>query len=161
AQFVQQHERLRIRRAQYADDIFQMPGKGRERLLDRLFVADVGKDAGIEWQTRTFRRRNVQTTLRHQREQTDCFERNRFAAGIRSCDDENGKGALQFKRDRNYSVRVEQWVARLFQFQKRGLLARADINDRRNGALFGGILGFGEREVQLRQCLDGILDRVG
>ena len=46
------------------DDIGHVRGKGRQRLLDALFVADIGEDA-LKDRERRFLRRDLQAALRH------------------------------------------------------------------------------------------------
>src|SRR3954453_21357241 len=69
AELVKKEERFGIGGLQNANDIFEMTRKGRERLRDRLLIANVRKDAAVNWEPRTILCRNVQTALRHQREE--------------------------------------------------------------------------------------------
>jgi hypothetical protein len=44
AKFIQDDERALIGILQDVDDVGDVPGEGTERLLDGLFIADIGKD---------------------------------------------------------------------------------------------------------------------
>jgi hypothetical protein len=50
--------------------------------------------------------------LRHEHEQTNRFERNRLAAGIRSCDDNRARAGLWIDIDGYNRLGIEQRMAR-------------------------------------------------
>ena len=85
-----------------------MAGESRQRLLNRLLVADISKYIIKHCQFRTVFRRNLQTGLRHQRKQTGSLERYCLAAGVRSRDNQAGKILSQTDIQRNDLLRINQ-----------------------------------------------------
>ena len=65
-------------------------------MLDRLVVADVGEDGVEDGKLRAVGG-NGDSGLRHQREQADGFQGDRFAAGVGAGDDELAALAFEFE----------------------------------------------------------------
>ncbi len=124
AEFVQQHQRLRGRGARDEIDVGDVRGEGGEILLDRLVVADVGED-GVEHGEFGAVGGHGQAGLRHQGEQADGLQRDRFAAGVGAGDDELAAGAFEFDCDRDYGdtlrfeVALQQRVPGIMQQEPR------------------------------------------
>ena len=108
AELVEQNERLIVRFAQDADEVGHVRGERGQRLLDRLFVADVRKDLAEHRDLAALVRRNEHAGARHQRKQTDGFERDRFAAGVGSGDDQRVVAVSDPNGDRHDDVFVDQ-----------------------------------------------------
>ena len=70
------------------DDRAEVARERRERLGDRLLVADVGEDVAPDRQAAAGLGRHVQPGLVHQAEQAERPQRDRLAAGVRAGDDE-------------------------------------------------------------------------
>ena len=100
AEFIEQHQRLRGRRARNEIDVGDVRGKCRKILLDRLIVADVGEH-GIEDRHLGAIGGDGNAGLRHQREQTDGFQRDGFAAGVGAGDHELAAVAFELDGDGN------------------------------------------------------------
>ncbi len=66
-----------------------MRREGRERLLDRLLVTDIGVYALEQRQLCTFGSRNVQSSLSHRDQQSNRFEGDCFAARVGAGNYEN------------------------------------------------------------------------
>ena len=86
-----------------------------ERLLDRLFVADVAVDLVEHADFRAALGGDVKTRLRHYRKQPEGLERYGLAAGVRPGDNEHPVLAADVYRDGSGLFAVEKRVARLFQ----------------------------------------------
>lgn len=86
-----------------------------------------------------------QTGLRHQRHQTDRFERHGFAARVRTGDDERVGVAAEFHRDRYDSVFVDERVSRVFQSDDPSVRP----NHRPDAVDLKGILRLGEDHCQI------------
>ena len=103
-------------------DVLDVGGEGRKVGRDGLVVAYVGQRL-IEDRQIGLSRRNVQTRLRHQRQQPDGFEHDGLAAGVRAADDHHAMLIIQIKRERDdgqplrFQVSFEQRMARVFQAQ--------------------------------------------
>jgi len=66
AELVQQHQRAVIRALEDAHKLADVPGERGKRLLDGLFIADVGENVAEQAQARAGLRRNLHAGLRHQ-----------------------------------------------------------------------------------------------
>ena len=73
AEFIKDDERTMINLFKDVNDVCNMAAERAERLLDGLFVSDISIDRLEAWQFRAALCGDVQSTLRHEREQTDCF----------------------------------------------------------------------------------------
>ena len=111
AQLVKEHERIRRDLREDAYDVRHVSGEGRKRLLDGLFVADVGEHVVKDCQLRAMLRRHLQAGLRHQRKQTGGLERHGLAAGVRAGDDQRGEVRAQTDVQRNDLLRIDQRMA--------------------------------------------------
>jgi hypothetical protein len=69
--------------------------------VDRLLVADVGEERAEDRQPRPFCRRHVKPRLRHDRQQSGCFQRNRLAARVGTGDQQAGGRRDDLDGDRN------------------------------------------------------------
>jgi hypothetical protein len=87
AQLVEQHQRLRGGMVRDEIDVGDVRGKRRQVLLDRLVIADVGKDRVEDGQLGAVGR-NRDARLRHQGQQSDGLQPYRLAAGVGAADDE-------------------------------------------------------------------------
>ena len=83
------------------DDRAQVPGERRERLRDRLLVADVGEDVAPDRQPAAGRGRDVQPGLVHEAEQPERPQRDGLAAGVRAGDDERRVAVAEPDVDRD------------------------------------------------------------
>ena len=88
AQLVEQDQAVRPGRLDDAHDRAHVARERRERLGDRLLVADVGEDVAEDGQPTAFGRRDVETGLMHQGEQAEGAQCDGLAAGVRAGDDE-------------------------------------------------------------------------
>ena len=128
AQFVQQDQRSRCRRARNEVDIGDVGGKRRKILLDRLVVADIGQH-GIEDRQLGAIRGNGNAGLRHQGQQANRFQGNGFSAGVGAGDDKFETFAFEFDADGNdvptfcFQVSFQQRVAGVDQNQPSGCSA--------------------------------------
>ena len=73
----------------------------RERLGDRLLVADVGEDVAEDRQPRAGRGRDVEPGLVHEREQAERPQRDGLAAGVRAGHDERRVAVAEADVDRD------------------------------------------------------------
>ena len=87
----------------------------RERLLEALLVADVGKHVVEDRELRAFARRHVQAALGHQGEQADRLQGHRLAAGVGPGHDQDPKSDSEIEVDRHHGslrLRVRPDAAR-------------------------------------------------
>ena len=84
AKFIEDDQRTLIDLFENADDVRDVTAERAERLLDGLLIANIGIHIVEERQFRTAFSRDVQSALRHERQQTDGFQRNRFSARVRT-----------------------------------------------------------------------------
>ena len=101
ADLVQQHQGPRTGVGQDADDVLHMPGKGGERLLDALPIADIHQNLIEKAHDRAALGRNVQPALGHEREKADRLEDHGLSARIRSGDQEHPVAAPDRKIERH------------------------------------------------------------
>lgn len=111
AEFVEDDERTMVNVFEDANDVGDVTAERAERLLDGLLVADVGKDAVKKWNLRAALRGDVQSALRHEGEQADRFERNRFAARVWSRDDDRARPFFRVHVNRHGGLRIEEGMA--------------------------------------------------
>ena len=83
-----------------------MRREGGKALLNALLIADVGKDMAEYGQAAAVGGGDMQAALIHR----DGFERHRFAAGIRPCDDERIKAVSKLKAYGNGLALIKQRV---------------------------------------------------
>ncbi len=88
ADFVEQDQRRQLQLAIHRHQVGDVRRERAQARLDRLFVADVREHAAEHRQLR-HRRRQVQSRLRHQREQARGLERNGLATGVGSGDQQH------------------------------------------------------------------------
>ena len=100
AELVEQHERAGSGRLDDPDDRAEVPGERRQRLGDRLLVADVGEDVAPDRQPAAGRRRDVEAGLVHQAQQAERPQRDRLAAGVRSGHHQRGVAVAEPDVDR-------------------------------------------------------------
>ena len=101
AELVQQHQRPRPGRLHDPDDRAKVAGEGRQRLRDRLLVADVGEDVTPDRQPAAGRRRDVQARLVHDAEQAQGPQGHRLAAGVRAGHDQGRVAVAEPDVDRD------------------------------------------------------------
>ena len=82
-------------------DRAQVAGERRERLRDRLLVADVGEDVAPDRQAAARRGRDVQAGLVHEAEQPEGPQRDGLAAGVRAGHDERRVAVAEADVDRD------------------------------------------------------------
>ena len=87
-------------------------------ILNALPVADIDENTVKNGDPAALRSRNHQTAHCHCRQQADCFQRDRFTACVRACDDERVIIAAEMQRDRHDSFGVNQRMPRFLQFQR-------------------------------------------
>ena len=83
------------------DDRAQVAGERRERLGDRLLVADVGEDVAPDRQPAARFGRHVEPGLVHQAEEAERPQRDRLAAGVRAGHDQRGVAVAEPDVDRD------------------------------------------------------------
>jgi hypothetical protein len=101
AELVEQHECPWPGRRDDPDDRPQVPREGRERLRDRLLVADVGEHVPPDREPAAGRRGHVQARLVHEAEQSERAQRDGLAAGVRTGHDERGIPVAEAHVDRD------------------------------------------------------------
>ncbi len=132
AEFVQQHERIGRDVERHLADVGNVRGKGAEIFLDGLVVADIRQHL-LEERKLGFQRRNRKARLRHQAEQSDGFQGDRFAAGVGTADQQRVAVFGEFQADRHRLVLtapqhvLQQRMARFAQQQ-----SVAEARERRN-----------------------------
>ena len=92
-----------------------MGGEGGQALLDALLVTDVGQHPFVNGHLAAVPGGDVQATLGHQGQQTQCFQRNSLTAGVGTSDDQGIKRAAQFNVDGYRRFFVQQGMPRLPQ----------------------------------------------
>lgn len=80
AELVKENERGAVADFENVDDIFHMRGECRERLLDRLLVADIGKNTVEDGNEASVVCRDVKAALGHEGKKSQRLERDGFAA---------------------------------------------------------------------------------
>ena len=131
-----------------------MRGERGQALLDALLVTDIGVNMLKQADFRLLVRRDMQAAGSHERQQTEGFERNRLAAGVRAGDDEGVVIIADGDVDRHRLVLIEQRMARAKQ-----LAAAAVLNKhRRTGVHVERQLGTRKDEVQRGQRIVVLLD---
>ena len=120
AQLVEDDQRAGIRFFQDADDVGDVTAEGAERLLDGLLVADVGVDRLEEAEFRAAFGGDVQAALRHQHDQADGFQRDGFAARVRSGDDDRARIFGQVKIYGDNGGGIEKGMTRLEETENGG-----------------------------------------
>ena len=101
AELVEQDQRARPGRLDDADDRAQVAGERRERLGDRLLVADVGEDVAPDRQPAARFGRHVEAGLVHQAEEAERPQRDGLAAGVRAGHDQRGVAVAEPDVDRD------------------------------------------------------------
>ena len=102
AQLVEQDEGARASRLDDPDDRAEVTREGRERLGDRLLVADIGEEVAPDREPAARLGRHVQTGLVHQAEQAERPQGDRLATGVRAGDHERGIAVAQSDVDRDH-----------------------------------------------------------
>src|SRR5690606_25232879 len=154
ADFIQQHQRTLVGFAQDADGIGHVRRKGAEILLDALLVTDVGVDA-LEYAQFGVLHRQMQTALRHHRQQTNRLERDCLAAGVRPGDDQHPRIRVKLYINR-HDIAGQQRVTRPDQPDgAAGFVAfRAQRHEYRLNRLeVFGIARFGKHQINVPQHL--------
>ena len=100
-ELVEQDQRPGPGRLDDPDDRAQVARERRQRLGDRLLVADVGEDVAPDRQPAAGRRRDVQPGLVHQAEQAERPQGDGLAAGVRPGHDERGVAIAEPDVDRH------------------------------------------------------------
>jgi len=117
AELIQQDQRALVHLFQEGDDVRQMRREGGQALLDGLFITDINKH-GFEKGERGPRIcRDVHSRLRHQQEQSSGLERDRFAAGVGTRENQDVRFGIEHDIHGDHFLRVEQGMARPFQAQ--------------------------------------------
>src|SRR5688500_10762835 len=73
SQFIKDDERARINMFENANNVSDMTTECTQRLLNGLLITDISVDIVETRQSRSALRRNVQSTLRHKRQQANSF----------------------------------------------------------------------------------------
>ena len=153
-QFVEQHEVALPAAVHDGHDGLHVRGERGQALLDALLVTDIGVNMLKQADFRLLVRRDMQAAGSHERQQTEGFERNRLAAGVRAGDDERVVIITDGDVDRHGLVLIEQRMARAKQ-----LAAAAVLNKhRRTGVHVERQLGTRKDEVQRGQRIVVLLD---
>ena len=98
AELVEKDEAVRRGGRHDAADRADMAGEGRERLVDRLLVADVGEDGVEDREARLGGRGEAEAELVHQGEEADGLEGDGLAAGVGARDDERPRALRAARR---------------------------------------------------------------
>ena len=92
-QLVEQHEAVFVRLPQNGDEIDHVAGKGGQRLLNALLVADVAENMGENRNRAALCRRDVKPRGRHEVHEPQRLERHGLAARV-GAGDNHGVDAL-------------------------------------------------------------------
>ena len=106
AHFVEQHQRGRDERPIHRRDVHDVAGEGAQARVNRLLVADIGKQRPKHRQARSLGSRNAKPRLGHQREQAGGLQRDRLAAGVRTGDQQHRRRWDDFERHRHRRLAV-------------------------------------------------------
>ena len=155
AELVEQHERARPGLLHDPHDRAQVPGERRERLGDRLFVADVGEHVAQHGQAAARGGRDVEPGLVHQREQPERAQRDGLAAGVRAGHDERRVVAAEADVDRDDAA----GQARVAGGQELDLGTVRGLGP--DGAHVAGQLGLRRPEVEPGQRVERLAQRRG
>ena len=118
AELVEQDQRIGRDVERHLADVGDVRGEGAEVLLDRLVVADIGQHL-LEERKLGLGGGHGQAGLRHQAEQPDGLQRDRFAAGVGAADEQRAALLVEFQTDRHGGFAaaaqhiLEQRVARV------------------------------------------------
>ena len=94
-----------------------MRGECRERLLDRLLVADIGKHPVKDRNEASVVRRDVKAALGHEGEKSQRLERDGFAAGVGAGNNERVKIGAEADGNRHDRFSRDERMARPLEFQ--------------------------------------------
>ena len=101
AEFIDQHQSPGIRLAQHRLHVLEEGTVGAQVVFDVLVVADADHDPVEDRKLRRFRCRDQHSPLEHVLEQSCGLQADRFSAGIRSGDEEDVLGRVEFHRHRD------------------------------------------------------------
>ena len=93
-----------------------MRGECRERLLDRLLVADIGKNTVEDRHEASVVRRDVKAALGHEGKKSQRLERDGFAAGVGAGNNERVKIGAEADGDRYDGFSRDKRMARPLEF---------------------------------------------
>ena len=123
-----------------------MRGERRQILFDALFVPDIREDIVEDCQTGFFHRRDMQTCLSHEGEQSECLQGYGLTTGIRTCDNEQGVCLTKPDIDRYNRVLLQQWMASLPDVDD-----AVGVEDRSCAVCSAGEFRLGKYKVQIGQ----------
>ena len=155
SELINQNETALVRLIIYINNICHVRRESRERLLNRLLVADIGKNLIKNRYFTSVGCGNHKTAHCHHRKQTERFNRNGFTARVRACYDKSIK--IRAERDINGH--------NLFRVNKR-MPCRTEIDNapvvenRRCGFDFVGILRFCKNQIKLKSAFVAVFDAV-
>ena len=115
AELVKQQKRIVAALIQYMHYVRHVCREGRQVLLDRLLVSDIGEHMSVYGHSAAVVGRYMQTALRHDVEKANGLERDGLAAGIGSGYDESVKILAELEAYGHGLVTREQWVPRAAQ----------------------------------------------
>ena len=134
------------------DDMRHMRGKGRQALLDALFVADIGVDVLVNRDDGVRRRRQITARLGHEHHEAERLHADGLAARVRTGDEQHAVIFADADVNRHDPVLRDERMARLTQ-----LRASLAVELRTAGVHVLGKLRLGKREVDIRENLAVVL----
>ncbi len=135
------------------DDRAQVSREGRQRLGDRLLVADVGEDVAPDGQPAAGLGRDVQPGLVHEAEQPERAQRDGLAAGVRAGHDERRVAVAEADVDGHDAPAQPRVAGR--QQDRLGPVAGLGAA----GTHLGREQRLGGPEVEARQRVEGLAQR--
>ena len=122
AEFVEQHQALFVGLIEDGGDAGDVGTEGGERLLDALFVADVGQNIGADRHDAPRVGRDVHAALGHQAQQTGRLEGDGLPPGVRPGDHQHVEAETQSDVDRHHLL-ADRFLAGL-TLGRQGLVAK-------------------------------------
>ena len=115
-ELIKKNERGVVADFENVDDIFHMRGECRERLLDRLLVADIGKNTVEDGNEASVVCRDMKPALGHEGKKSQRLERDSLAAGVGAGNDERVKIGAEADGDRHDRFSRDERMTRALEF---------------------------------------------
>ena len=116
-ELIKKNERGVVADFENIHDVFHVRGKCRERLLNRLLVADISKNTVEDGNEASVVRRNVKAALCHEGEKSQRLERDGFAAGVGAGNNERVKIGAEADGNRHDRFSRDKRMARPLELQ--------------------------------------------
>ncbi len=128
-----------------------MRRESTQTLLNTLLIANIRENLPEEIQRGAWLGRNMQTSFRHQRQQTNCFQSYSLAAGVRAGNHHNFQTRFQTQINRHHMT-LNQRVTRLLQINQAIII---QLTGRRSHILTKPRLG--HNKIQPRQTVQAVI----